>query len=489
MATDLVPYRTAEVVVHQQSAADFMPVMDIQQAVARRDALVSFTKQIMKEGLDYGTIPGSAKPCLLKAGAEKLCTFFGLVGKFEAVEVIEDWTGAQHGGEPLFYYRYRCTLTRNGQVIGEGEGSCSSWESKYRYRWVDESYVAMNDMDRTKLLKRGGRASEFDFAIDRAETTGKYGKPAEYWQRYKDAIANGTATKIERKMKDKKSPAWEIDSTQFRVPNPDVCDVVNTCQKMGQKRALIAATLIGVNASEYFTQDLEDKLERDAPGPGEFGGHDEPPPFHDDEAPRQQRTTAQAMTTPAPAPAPQQPPTKAADPKWDWRSAQAGFAELREAFGNIRYAELLWKFTSDADDKNGAKEVSDLRDAKEAADVYKKLLAQLPADKQTALKARAAQARASSNPTAKPEPIPAALQAIFDQINTGIGGQCQAFEQLKKDLFETFPAEEAEALYYAVLKRQGVEHANKFKSQNAARIAAAELFAAIANDTKGTAAA
>lgn len=35
-------------------------------------------------------------------------------------------------------------------------------------------------------------------------------------------------------------------------------DAVNTIQKMAQKRALIAAVLIAANASEFFTQDVED---------------------------------------------------------------------------------------------------------------------------------------------------------------------------------------------------------------------------------------
>jgi hypothetical protein len=34
--------------------------------------------------------------------------------------------------------------------------------------------------------------------------------------------------------------------------------VVNTIQKMAQKRALVAATLIATSASEFFTQDVED---------------------------------------------------------------------------------------------------------------------------------------------------------------------------------------------------------------------------------------
>jgi hypothetical protein len=50
-----------------------------------------------------------------------------------------------------------------------------------------------------------------------------------------------------------------------RIINPDIADQVNTLQKMAQKRALIAATLIGVNASEYFTQDLDDLPLYDGP--------------------------------------------------------------------------------------------------------------------------------------------------------------------------------------------------------------------------------
>jgi hypothetical protein len=42
------------------------------------------------------------------------------------------------------------------------------------------------------------------------------------------------------------------------VPNEDIASQVNTINKMAQKRALVAATLIAVNASEFFTQDLED---------------------------------------------------------------------------------------------------------------------------------------------------------------------------------------------------------------------------------------
>src|SRR5205085_7043391 len=50
-----------------------------------------------------------------------------------------------------------------------------------------------------------------------------------------------------------------IESQQTgRVFNPDIADQVNTIQKMAQKRALVGAVLLAVNASEFFTQDIED---------------------------------------------------------------------------------------------------------------------------------------------------------------------------------------------------------------------------------------
>ena len=117
-------------------------------------------------------------------------------------------------------------------------------------------------LDRTHLLKRNSRRTlyEFDFAIERAETTGTYGKPAEHWQRFRDAIRSESARQVEKFTRRGKSVAWEIDvdATLYRIPNPDAADVVNTIQKMAQKRALVAATLIATSASEFFTQDMED---------------------------------------------------------------------------------------------------------------------------------------------------------------------------------------------------------------------------------------
>jgi hypothetical protein len=239
----------------------YLPAMSMEVALARRSAIVEFTRRIMVKDLDFSEIPGTSKPTLLKPGAEKLCNFFGLEPEFTPIVEDIDWMGAQHGGEVFCYARYRCRLLREGRVVGVGEGSCNSWEAKYRYRWVAEEQVP-EQLDRTRLLKRRVHRTlcEFDFAVERGETTGTYGKPGEHWQRFRDAIRSGSARSVEKLTRRGQSVAWEIDvdTALYRIPNPDGADVVNTIQKMAQKRALVAATLIATSALEFFTQDVED---------------------------------------------------------------------------------------------------------------------------------------------------------------------------------------------------------------------------------------
>src|ERR687883_2127730 len=90
----------------------FMPALSVQQAVDRFNTVVEFVRTVMREGVDYGVIPGTDKPTLLKPGAEKLCTLFGLSSRFHLIRSVEDWQGSEHNGEPFFYYLYRCQLCR-----------------------------------------------------------------------------------------------------------------------------------------------------------------------------------------------------------------------------------------------------------------------------------------------------------------------------------------------------------------------------------------
>lgn len=207
-----------------------MPAMNLDAAKKRRQALVDFTGSIMVPGTDYGQVPGTGgKPTLLKPGAEKLTTFFGLSPRFILERRDEDWTGKSHGDEPFFHYQYRCQLWRGDTLVGEGLGSCNSWEKKYRYRNAD--------------LKCPNCGEEGTVIKGKAE----YGGGWLCWNK-----KGGCGSKWS-------DGAPEIENQdRGKVLNDNPADLVNTIDKMAQKRALVAATLIAVNASEFFTQDIED---------------------------------------------------------------------------------------------------------------------------------------------------------------------------------------------------------------------------------------
>jgi len=217
-------------VIGQGAAQSLMPVLSVELAVERHKSLVKFVKTLMNEGSDFGKIPNTDKPTLLKPGAEKLTTFFGLSKRFHLTEKIEDWSGANHGGEPFFYYLYRCSLYNGDTLIAEADGSCNSFEKKYRWRKGERRCPACGE---AAIIK-----SKYD-------SGGWYCFPNK----------GGCGGKFPE-------GAAEIENQEVgRVANPDVCDQVNTIQKMAQKRAFIAATLLAVNASEFFTQDVEDLVE------------------------------------------------------------------------------------------------------------------------------------------------------------------------------------------------------------------------------------
>lgn len=95
-------------------------------AVAVEDLIKEYALNSMVEGTDFGTIPSTNKPTLLKPGAEKLLRLFKLRPKFILIDSIVDYD------RPLFHYHYQCQLERLWQFVGEGDGVASSREKKYQ---------------------------------------------------------------------------------------------------------------------------------------------------------------------------------------------------------------------------------------------------------------------------------------------------------------------------------------------------------------------
>jgi predicted RNA-binding Zn-ribbon protein involved in translation (DUF1610 family) len=211
-----------------QTGNDFLvPAASLEQVLATYQWKKDFIESVLKVNVDYGVTPGTSdKPSLKKPGAEKMASFFGLAPVFEDVATVEDWTGEAHGNEPFFYYRQKCKLYRGDRLIASADGSCNSWEKKYRYRSTD------------RVCPTCGKATIFK------------SKRNPEWYCWDKKGGCGATFKI--------NDERIVNQETGQVKNPDVAELTNTILKMSQKRALVAAVLIATNASDYFTQDLDD---------------------------------------------------------------------------------------------------------------------------------------------------------------------------------------------------------------------------------------
>lgn len=79
---------------------------------------------VLDRDIDFGVIPGTKSPSLLKPGAEKIVWNYGLETRYELEKAIEDYEAG------FFFYRFRCELWKNGIHITDGYGSSNSRERK-----------------------------------------------------------------------------------------------------------------------------------------------------------------------------------------------------------------------------------------------------------------------------------------------------------------------------------------------------------------------
>lgn len=182
--------------VNALSIIDTVEIESIANTMNKIAQMQAVVQKTLKNGQDYGEVPGTNKPTLLKPGGEKICMLFGLNPEYDFLQTTEEYD------KEFFSYNIKCTLYRNGQAVAQGVGSCNSKEKKYKFINVDE-------------IPNGYMGYQEEF-ID------KYGK------------------------------------TKYKINNPDICSLVNTILKMAKKRAFVDAVLQVASLSEVFTQDLED---------------------------------------------------------------------------------------------------------------------------------------------------------------------------------------------------------------------------------------
>jgi hypothetical protein len=201
-----------------------LTVADVKKQVSKMKELMT---SVLEEGIHYGKIPGVEKPSLFKAGAEKICFMF----RFGTGEpVIEE----VNLGEDHREVKVKVPMTHipTGRTICFGVGSCSTKESKYRYRNVADWE------DTGKPIPVGAKEKKHEY---RKQGFGmKKEKGVWIWVHYKDSE---------------------------RQENPDIADTYNTVLKMAVKRAYIDGTIRAAAASDYVTQDVEDMVEEHEENP------------------------------------------------------------------------------------------------------------------------------------------------------------------------------------------------------------------------------
>ncbi len=201
-----------------ESLVQFSP----EQVLSQVKMIQELMSQVMIKDQHYGTIPGTPKPTLYKAGAEKLNFTFRLAPKFEIKK-----SDLKDGHRE---YEIVCELfhINSSLFFGAGVGSCSTMEVKYRYR--EE--------------KRRCPICMIEAIIKGKQ---EYGGG---WVCFKKQKGCGA------KFKDDDTTI--TDQKIGRIENPDLADQYNTVLKMAKKRALVDATITACAASDIFTQDMED---------------------------------------------------------------------------------------------------------------------------------------------------------------------------------------------------------------------------------------
>ena len=153
---------------------DIVPsfAVSTEQALERMKALQDFVNRVMVKDTDYGTIPGTPKPTLLKPGAEKLCDIYGFAKQAEVTERIEDW----HDG--VFHYEVKVTLVnkRTGQVEAEGLGSANSKEKRYQ-KTVEKTKDPFSLVN--TILKMAKKRSLVDAVLSATRTSGLFTQDVE----------------------------------------------------------------------------------------------------------------------------------------------------------------------------------------------------------------------------------------------------------------------------------------------------------------------
>ena len=145
------------------------PVMDLRLAKQRLSEFQEFVHEYLRDGEDFGIIPGTPKPTLYKSGADKLCELYGLSASYTILSKVEDFDRG------LFDYTIECVLVSRvtGQVVSSGLGCCSRGRAVTAGGMLGESVLSA---ERTPLSREWRSTAAGGCASKRRAAAGSSGQ-------------------------------------------------------------------------------------------------------------------------------------------------------------------------------------------------------------------------------------------------------------------------------------------------------------------------
>lgn len=162
-------YEIENIPFSEEESFTMVPNMavDIEGAKTRVLELQNFIKFMMVPNIDYGFIPGCAKPMLFKPGAEKLCDIYGLTKQVEVSRRVEDWE------KGIFHYEVKVILInkKTGHIEAEGVGCCNNKEKKFA---TQDPFSVVNS-----ILKMAKKRAVVDATLSVTRTSGIFSQDLE----------------------------------------------------------------------------------------------------------------------------------------------------------------------------------------------------------------------------------------------------------------------------------------------------------------------
>ncbi|MFL0365344.1 hypothetical protein ACH0BF_20260 [Pseudobacillus sp. 179-B 2D1 NHS] len=152
------------------SLIDSVDVSAVQTTLAKINQFQLVVQNTLKANHDYGIIPGTSKPTLLKPGAEKIQMLFGVTSEYEVVERIQDYD------KGFFAFTVCCRIYKNDMKITEGVGHCNTREKKY----VKQDPYSMANT----CLKMAKKRAQIDATLTIASLSELFTQDAEDMQGY-----------------------------------------------------------------------------------------------------------------------------------------------------------------------------------------------------------------------------------------------------------------------------------------------------------------